>query len=243
MKNAVGRVCEYLLDVFFPQSCLGCEVVVPSALGFCADCGTKLEQNPCHDLGELPLYAPYRYCGPLTTAIHRLKYEDRSEYAARLVESSFSSRLPAEFDGAVLVPVPLHPIRLIERGYNQSGLLAVALAKRWKLRDRHDWLVRQSFVTRQVGLGREARVENTKNAFAIEPTAPLEGKRIVLVDDVVTTGSTVSSCQSVLVAGGATVVGVVAMARAESRATVHFESSSAVRVRNGAGVASFGVGL
>ena len=170
----------------------------------------------------------------------RLKYEERSEFAARLVGMAYPDQPPFEFVGATLVPVPIHPVRLVERGYNQAGLLAAALGKRWRLTVRHQWLLRQSFVKRQVGLGREARAQNAKGAFAVSK-AKLDGQRVVLVDDVVTTGATIGSCRSALTEAGARVIGIVAVARADA-ATLDVEAVKTLEpVRAGTGI--LGVGL
>jgi ComF family protein len=152
----------------------------------------------------------------MTQAIASLKYEERSEFAARLVKTGFDSIRPLEWEGAALVPVPIHPLRLVERGYNQASLLARALGKYWKMPVIYQALVRHKFVVRQVGLGRAARAENAAHAFMLGKKSLL-GRRVVLVDDVVTTGATLASCQKVLQEGGATVLGVTAVARADSQ--------------------------
>jgi ComF family protein len=111
-----------------------------------------------------------------------------------------------------LVPVPLHPRKLAERGYNQSALLARALGRelRWRVRERA--LRRCRDTQAQAELGRNARLENVSGAL-IE-REELEGMRVVLVDDVVTTGATASVCREALGRAGAIVIAVAAVARA-----------------------------
>jgi ComF family protein len=150
----------------------------------------------------------------MATAIRRLKYEDRSEFAARLVRAVHCPVCPSALEGATLVPVPMHPSRLVERGYNQAGLLAGALAKRWQLPVSYRLLRRQQLAARQVGLGRLEREANVRGAFVANAKG-YRGGAVVLVDDVVTTGATISACQTALSDKGISVSGIVALARAE----------------------------
>jgi ComF family protein len=114
----------------------------------------------------------------------------------------------------MLVPVPMHPERLRARGYNQAALLARALGRLWRRPVAYRWLRRQRLQVRQVGLGKAERAENVRGAFAATRVG-LEGCRVLLVDDVVTTGSTLRNCATTLSDAGALVVGAVALARAE----------------------------
>jgi ComF family protein len=119
---------------------------------------------------------------------------------------------PHAVEQVLLVPVPLHPRKLAERGYNQSALLARALGRelRWRVRERALRRCRDTHA--QAELDRNARLENVKGAL-IE-REQLEGKRVVLVDDVVTTGATASACKEALGRAGAIVIAVAAVARA-----------------------------
>ena len=113
---------------------------------------------------------------------------------------------------AALVPVPLHPRRLASRGYNQAALLAQELAA-LRQRDCHPRLLRRVRETeRQVGKSLSERRENPEGAFELRRAGPT---RVVLVDDVVTTGSTVRACAQALAAGGIQLSAVVALAHAE----------------------------
>jgi ComF family protein len=223
-------LATWVFDQVFPAECMGCSATIPEAIGFCVPCRSLLERNGTPVLGELPLLAPYRFTGPVAKAIHRLKYEERSEYARRLVGDVAFSGFPSWLEGATLVPVPIHPARLVERGYDQAGLLARSLAHRWGLAVDLGLLRRVRFIARQVGLDREARRVNVRGAFEVR-RAPLIGRawpfigrsdapsvsavaRVVLVDDVVTTGATIRACVDALDAARIQVVGVVAVARA-----------------------------
>jgi ComF family protein len=113
----------------------------------------------------------------------------------------------------VIIPVPLHPTRERDRGYNQSALLARGLAEAAELPVRNDLLARVKATAPQVELGAEARRENVCGAFHCE-TGSATGLRVLLVDDVCTTGATLEACSQALRAGGAGSVWALTLARA-----------------------------
>jgi len=114
----------------------------------------------------------------------------------------------------VIVPVPLHPRRERERGFNQSWLLARRLAEAWGLTARGDVLTRRVATAPQTDLGATARRLNVRDAFTLRRPELVAGRHVLLVDDVLTTGATVSECAIALRSGGAATVGVVTVARA-----------------------------
>ena len=114
---------------------------------------------------------------------------------------------------AGLVPVPLHARRLRERGYNQSHLLAAALAERVSLPVDDSMLVRTRYTLPQVGLSAQERQENVRDAFACVSDSPA-GKLVVLIDDVYTTGATLNACALALRDRGAWTVSALTLARA-----------------------------
>jgi len=171
----------------------------------CADCR---EREPSFDLARAAL----AYDGPAADAIHLFKYQRRRALARPL------SRLLSpclEEVGAVdgVVPVPLHPDRLREREFNQALALAQALCRQtgWPLW--WDQLERTRPTTPQVGLDAAGRRRNVRGAFVVARPARVEGRCVALVDDVLTTGSTVNECARALKAAGASRVVVLAVAR------------------------------
>ena len=149
--------------------------------------------------------------GATREAIHNLKYRNLRSIAptlgllfARWLESN-------PVPGEVLVPVPLHRRRLRNRGYNQSALLAKEVGKRAGLPVRDDVLVRIRDTPPQVSLSHEERLRNVAESFKC--SGDVRGLKVILVDDVVTTGSTMSACASALMDGGAGSVWGLALAR------------------------------
>jgi len=143
-----------------------------------------------------------------------LKHGDRTHVARAL--GRWMRRAGAEvLEGAdMLVPVPLHWTRLIARRYNQAGLLAHAIHTAGGPPVAPDWLLRRRRTPSQGRLGPAARTRNVRGAFAVRRTRDFKGKRIVLIDDVLTTGATVEECARVLRRAGAAFVGVLTLSRA-----------------------------
>jgi ComF family protein len=121
-------------------------------------------------------------------------------------------------DVDAIVPVPLHPLRLWRRRFNQAAALAQAVAAASGRRFEPQWLVRVKSTRSQVGLSREQRAANMQGAFRAAPGAPLAGMRIVLVDDVVTSGATANAAARALLRAGAVDVDLLVFARVVSGA-------------------------
>jgi len=223
-----------LLDLLFPPRCPGCRAVVVGPRPFCGPCAESLTEAPtrhCPCCGEpdaeglcehckasRPRFerarAPYLHGGALADAIHRLKYEDRPHLAAPLADL-VAPHLLEDLEWCDLVaPIPLHVDRLRQRGYDQALLLARRLARgaRRPLAPRAARRVRNT--PPQVGRDRVGRALNVVDAFSGE-AAVCGGRRVLLVDDVLTTGATANAAASALLGAGAAGVRVVALARAD----------------------------
>ncbi len=212
----------------FPDSvCHGCTSAFnPIEAPFCTVCGTPfgsdgIENHPCEDcLRTQPFfqaaYAPYRYEGSILEAVHRFKFGQKTFIAnalgpllAEFVKTRF--RLPEPF---LTMPVPLHPKRLRERGFNQSLLLARQISDR--LNGELDFLslVRPKYTTPQSTLSKRERGKNIQNAFHLKTPDAVIHKNILLVDDVATTGNTLNECARILKSGGSEAVFCVTLAKA-----------------------------
>jgi ComF family protein len=202
---------ERLLDGLSPRRCLGCRAA--SAQPFCTGCGEPRAAPSTPSFDGAPLIVLGRYEGALAQAIRRLKYEPRPELAtplsALLAARVRECSLPM---GLGWVPVPLHFERLVERGFNQSALVANGLASALKGQAYPRALRRERATAQQAKLARSERLENLHGAFSVRA---LPERRLVLVDDVVTTGATASACVAALRAAGAAVLAVAALAHAD----------------------------
>ncbi|HEY7139844.1 MAG TPA: ComF family protein [Methylomirabilota bacterium] len=212
--------------------CGPCWAALPVGLApGCSACGEPFPglagAFPCDACRRTP--PPYafaravaQYRDGMREAIHALKYGGRPLVAAplgRFLAEAGPSALPVSLatwaDG--LVPIPLHPARLAERGFNQAELLAAPCAARWRLPVLGRVLARARATLPQTQLDPEARRANVKDAFRVSRPAEVRGRHLLLVDDVLTTGATVGAATRALRAAGAAAVGVLTLARVVSR--------------------------
>jgi ComF family protein len=209
------RFVRQAAELVSPTDCAACDE--PAATGelLCAHCDA-LARPP--DLVErLPtgalLISTGTYEGPLAEAIRRFKYGRRSDLARAFGVRLGKALAAAPFaSGAALVPVPLHRARLAERGFNQSALVAGGAARFLGAPYLPLALGRSRKTSEQAALGRSERLDNVQGAFFVR--GAVRGRRVLVVDDVVTTGATSRACIAALEAAGADVVGVAALARA-----------------------------
>jgi len=201
---AIRAALAGLMDLVAPRRCPGCDHSLDwGELGFCAACAPLLERLPHGP-------AAYGYGGPLGEGLRRLKYDGRTD----LLEALHALVLPLAVSHAgkvdAVVPVPLHPTRLRERGFNQAALLADALARALGVPLAEDRLVRVRSAVPQASLKEAQRAANVHRAF--EGTRDPERPRVLLFDDVRTTGATLRSASGALYRAGASTVRVQALA-------------------------------
>jgi ComF family protein len=229
----IQRAALGALDLIFPVRCSSCDA--PGESPFCGICADTLVPLPAgcpvccvpqdeallpllrprrclHCRERAPLFAvaaaPYLFGGALLEAIHRLKYERREDLARPLSVLFEACPVPRS---DLLVPVPLHPSRLRERGFDQARLLADGAAKRFNL-PVAAVLERVRATGQQVGRDRGARERNVRGAFLV--SGKVRGSRLCLIDDVMTTGATAAAAAEALLLAGAARVEVRTLARA-----------------------------
>lgn len=229
-----GEIIAFAL----PPRCPGCGVVTPEDHRFCLDCWNRLDflVEPCcascgepfdHDPGpgarcgaclrEMPVIDGMRAAvayGDIARKIAlKLKYGGRPGLAETVARQM--TRLLVEGDDAIVTPVPLHRWRIWRRGYNQSALIARALASRHRLKLVLDLVERRRATPILRGMGPAARAKAVRGAFAVRPErrAALKGRKILLIDDVYTTGATANACARALKRAGAAEVRLICWAR------------------------------
>ena len=232
------RWFDGLLDILLPPRCLACTaaVDVPGRLcgpcwagvdfiaaPHCCCCGFPFAYDEGADvlcgacLGYPPAYdrarAVLRYNGVARSLVLGFKHGDRIHGAPAFAAWMCRSGAAVLADADAVTPVPLHRRRLFKRRYNQSALLAREIAEATGLAFEPDLLIRTRNTKSQINFTRRRRFENVRGAFAVRPGAAVAGRRIVLIDDVMTTGATVNACAKALKRADTAGVGVLTLAR------------------------------
>ncbi len=238
-RGVWAHTARLALDIALPTLCVSCREPVDGE-GVCAECWAKLSfiaPPYCPRLGIPFVYDPgpellsmeaianppaytraraaVRYDDVARTLVHALKYQDRTDLAPAM--GRWMARAGQELLGEadVLVPVPLHWRRGWSRRYNQSGALARVISRQTGVKLASEALRRVRATEQQIGLSRTQRASNVQGAFKVAPerAAEIEGRRVVLVDDVLTSGATTDACARALLRAKAAQVDVLVFAR------------------------------
>ena len=230
MKSRLRQLTNSALDLLFPLRCLGCRregrLLCPACTAslprllppYCAVCAQPATSQRCRRCSIMPLEvdglrAPFLFLkeGLIRAAIHDFKYRNvraaAPELGRLLADYLESNPMP----GKIIVPVPLHPLRLRWRGYNQSALLARELGKATGSPVNEQLLARIKNTPPQVDVTGRERRNNVAGSFDCIGDATAQA--VLLVDDVATTGGTMSACAAALKAGGAASVWGLVLAR------------------------------
>ncbi|CAN5176597.1 ComF family protein [soil metagenome] len=242
MLDTLRQLGHSVLDLVYPPACLHCHISLPatvSPFNFCTDCLRDLTVDPhltcprCSSTvgpGTDTAKGCYRcrdhsfaftssqrlgpYDGKLRDAILRMKYltgETLAESLGLLWADTQRERLLAT-QPQLILPVPLHWTRRIRRGYNQSASLAYSLAKSLQLPCKPSWVRLNRQTKEQTTLSATARRESVKGAFRLSRSARVQGVRVLLIDDVLTTGATADAAAKAILQGGAAQVTVAVLA-------------------------------
>lgn len=235
------RFFRQIQHLVYPRHCPFCGAVLGGVTAFCPDCAKELEplrrkpsmrlSRDLHILGELDgAAAPYLYSGSVRRAVLRAKYQQAPWAAVELgvemahllfgadIRMQGAEPVPCLVEGyeqgyQMILPVPSSNKR---RGYNVPERMAQPIAKAIGVPLRTDLLLRIRTSRKQEGLSFEERLSNVANVFRVSHPEEIENKRILLIDDVITTGATVSACARVLRLAGAESVYAMALATVES---------------------------
>ena len=234
----LSTIKEAILDILYPQNitcilcrqrardiddkglCRACADTLPIiAPPVCPKCGRPVEEEGvCVDCAYMHYHfdraiSVLHYTPEVRQLIHRFKYGGISYLSrtlGRWMAQAYKQRCDWELD--IILPVPLHPRRQRQRGFNQSALLARELGRYIDVPVKENVLIRKKYTPAQAGLSKFQRMQNLRGAFEVREPETVRGKSILLVDDVFTTGSTVNECSMVLLQAGAQRVYVITLA-------------------------------
>ncbi|MCC2110657.1 MAG: ComF family protein [Hyphomicrobiales bacterium] len=239
-KSRFAALTRFAVDLLVPPRCAACGRPIAEAHGLCAGCWPRLrliERPYCDRLGtpfpyelgagtlstaaiaDPPIYDRARaaavYDDVARSLVHGLKYADRTELAVMMGRWMARAGDDILAGADVLVPVPLYRTRLWRRRFNQAAMLAHAVARMRTILVSTSALVRVRSTRQQVGLTARERAENVRGAFRVpaEQRIIVDGRHVVLVDDVLTSGATVSAATRALKRAGASKVDVLVFAR------------------------------
>jgi competence protein ComFC len=235
--NMLYKIGRTIIDYILPQRCFSCSELSQDSGGFCGKCWSDLDfitsplcmvcgrkfaldlehnQTCLACIKEQPSYdnarALFKFDESSKGLIHAFKYYDKTILARKFAQM-MKARYSNEMIGAdLIVPVPMHKLKRLMRMYNQAGILALELGKAIQKPVLQDILVKKKWTSPQTLMSYKARLKNISGSIAVKNKHTVTGKKVILVDDVMTTGTTVSLCASELKKAGAISVFVACVA-------------------------------
>ena len=226
---------EKAVNLIFPNVCVSCECIIDKNYDLCDECDKKinfLTKHYCNVCGTVisdniytcgkciaspppfkVLISAFVYDQHSKNMIINFKFFDNLNYVKTYVKWMHQANWDIFQDAEIIIPIPLHKMRLLKRKYNQAALLARKLSKLSNLFYIPFAIKRPRHTTPQAGLSLKQREKNLKRAFKISNKEIIKNKIVILVDDVVTTGATVRSCSQEILNSGAREVRVLSLAR------------------------------
>jgi ComF family protein len=210
------EILKDLLQFFFPELCVACgQLLTSKEKVLCTSCFYHLPRTDFHKFSDNPVsqlfwgrvkiesatsWFYYFKGSAYQSLIHKLKYNGRKDIGIEMGKAFASEILSSSIsDVDFLIPVPLHPRKLSKRGYNQSEIIASGISVIFNKEVLTDVLIRTSFTDTQTRKSRFDRFINMEGKFVVRDKSPIIHKHILLIDDIVTTGSTIESCVQALV--------------------------------------------
>ncbi|MBO5413213.1 MAG: ComF family protein [Clostridia bacterium] len=213
---------EKFLNLIFPNVCGFCNEIDKNSL--CKNCELSLEKYEINCIKDYTKdnqkyfdyqYSALKYENIVREKIIKYKFNENSylykTFAKIIIKNKKVYGFLKLYD--IIIPVPMHKLKKSVRGYNQSELLAKEIAKQMELHFEKELLIKIKNTKVQSTLTKTQRAENVKNAFFVADTTKVKGKKIILIDDIYTTGSTVNECSKVLKKAGAKEICVVTIAK------------------------------
>lgn len=220
--NKIKFMFEKFLNLIFPNVCGFCNKINNNSL--CKSCElnlSKYEINCIKDYTNTKqkyfdyLYCALKYENTVREKIIKYKFNENSylykTFAKIIIKNEKIYRFLKLYD--IIIPVPMHKNKKAVRGYNQSELIAKEIARNMELEFDKNILIKEKNTNVQSTLTKIKRAENVKNAFLVEDNTKIKGKKVILIDDIYTTGSTVNECSKVLKKAGAKEICVVTIAK------------------------------
>lgn len=209
------EILKDLLQFFFPELCVVCgQLLTSKEKVLCTSCFYHIPRTDFHKFSENPVSQLFWGRAEIESAtswfyyfkgsayqslIHKLKYKGRRDIGIEMGKAFASEILTSAIsDVDFLIPVPLHPRKLSKRGYNQSEMIAAGISIIFNKKVLTDILIRTSFTDSQTRRSRFDRFINMEGKFVVRENFTIQHKHILLIDDVVTTGSTIESCVQAL---------------------------------------------
>jgi ComF family protein len=221
------------VSLIYPNFCLGCnEGLVKGEDTLCTHCLAELPKTLYHEWENNPIknrlavrlpilhawaYLKFRKTGLVQHLLHQLKYNNHPEVGIKLGKAYAYDLKKAGHENAfdLIIPVPLHPSRRRKRGYNQSAKFAEGLSSELNIPFDDDISLRTISTATQTKKTKLQRWENVESVFTLHHTDKIVGKRILLVDDVITTGATIEACGNHLIKSGCTELSIACIAEAQ----------------------------
>lgn len=227
----MGKILSSLIDILYPLKskcvfcgsmsadigdaglCGYCISLLPYISGrTCIKCGRPMQDeytgSICPECASKHIYfdggcTVFEFSGILQSGLYRLKYGCETQLAEAFGKLMAADAIKMGWDIDLIVPVPLHPERFSERGFNQSWLLSTVIGREWGVDSSDRVLERIRHTPSQTTLSGKMRLLNVRGAFAVTNKAKIQGKSILIVDDIMTTGSTLNECSRMLKTAGA----------------------------------------